>query len=92
MHPSTIRRIQLVKQILAEKYEPGRQDRNKSWVLRTEIKPLLGISRRTFSRYINTPDKLLQTSPSASVDVRQLSLFDDYPEEFWSSKSTTEQV
>ncbi len=92
MHPSTIRRIQLVKQILAEKYEPGRQDRNKSWVLRTEIKPLLGISRRTFSRYINTPEELLHTSPSASDGVRQLSLFDDYPEEFWSSKSTTEQV
>lgn len=92
MHPSTIRRIQLVKQILAEKYEPGRQDRNKSWVLRTEIRPLLGISRRTFSRYINTPEELLHTSPSVSDGARQLSLFDDYPEEFWSSKSTTEQV
>lgn len=92
MHRSTIRRIQLVKQILAEKYEPGRQDRNKSWVLRTEIAPLLGISRRTFSRYINTPDKLLHTSPSATDDTRQLSLFDDYPEEFRLSKSTTEQV
>lgn len=55
MFESTALRIMAVKRIVAERYEPGRQDRNKGWVLRTAVAPLLGISRRTFSRYLSTP-------------------------------------
>lgn len=57
MHRSTAARIAEVKRIVAEKYEPGRQDRNKGWVLRTAVAPLMGISRRTFSRYLSTPQQ-----------------------------------
>lgn len=54
-HASTLKRIALVRQIVAESYEPGRQDRNKTWVWRTRVRPLLGISLRTFSRYLGSP-------------------------------------
>lgn len=56
MNTSTALRIRMVKKMVADLYEPGRQDRNKQWVLRTAVAPLLGISRRTFTRYLHTPD------------------------------------
>lgn len=69
-HASTLKRIALVRQIVAESYEPGRQDRNKTWVWRTRVRPLLGISLRTFSRYLGAP--AADPPPGAG---RQLSLF-----------------
>lgn len=75
MNVSTARRIQQAKQLLHDHYEPGRQDRNKSWVLRTRIEPLMGISRRTFSRYINTPDEEVSRAMQPKEDPRQLTLF-----------------
>lgn len=55
MRKSTEKRIAFVQHILATYYEPERQDRNKAWVWRTKVEPILGISLRTFTRYINTP-------------------------------------
>ncbi|MCR5697853.1 MAG: hypothetical protein K6G73_12845 [Marinilabiliaceae bacterium] len=78
MNRSTACRIRICKSVLADKYEEGRQDRNKGWVLRTAIAPMLGISRRTFSRYINTPDEKVDEVLCAKNDARQLSLFPDY--------------
>ena len=75
MFSSTARRIQVAKSILADRYEPGRQDRNKAWVYRTEVEQLLGISRRTFSRYINTPEKTVADALRPKDEGRQLSLF-----------------
>lgn len=79
MNASTARRILIVKSLLRDRYEPGRQDRNKSHVFRTEVWPLLGISRRTFSRYINTSDEDVRDALRPKVDARQLSLFPDFP-------------
>lgn len=62
MYKSTALRIQAVKRIVAERYEPGRQDRNKGWVLRTAVAPLLGISRRTYSRYLSTPASVVEAA------------------------------
>lgn len=64
MNSSTIRRVQIVQGIVRDYYEPGRQDRNKHWVWRTQVRPLLGISLRTFSRYINlTPEEMRPHKP-----------------------------
>ena len=60
MRRSTIKRAEIVRGIVADYYQPGRHDRNKHWVWRTQVYPLLGISLRTFSKYINLrPDELL---------------------------------
>ena len=51
-HISTKLSAETVKDIVKQKYEPGRQDRCKEWVYRTIIKKQTGISRRTFFRYL----------------------------------------
>lgn len=75
MNRSTALRIAAVKALMRNHYEPGRQDRNKSWVWRVTVSPSLGISRRTFSRYVNTPDEDVKKALSPRTDPRQLSLF-----------------
>lgn len=77
MNTSTARRIQIVKSLMRDRYEPGRQDRNKTFVFRTEVFPLLGISKRTFSRYINTTDDSVKDALRPKDDPRQGSLFPD---------------
>lgn len=49
---STTKKAKLVRQIVAEHYEQGRQDRCMRWVYLTKVRPLLGISERTFYRYM----------------------------------------
>ena len=53
MYDSTKKRIEMIRAIVDEYYEPGRQGRCKSWVWRTVIYPRFGISRRTFFRYLS---------------------------------------
>ena len=78
MNTSTALRIRMVKRIVEQRYEPGRQDRNKQWVLRTVVAPLLGISRRTFTRYLHTPDSEVERALGSGREDRQLSLFPDF--------------
>ena len=78
MNTSPARRIQIVKSLMRDRYEPGRQDRNKTFVFRTEVFPLLGISKRTFSRYINTSDEDVSKAMRPKEDPRQGSLFPDF--------------
>lgn len=56
MYKSTVKKAQIVRGILSEYYEEGRQDRCKLWVYRNKVAPVLGISERTFFRYLNTPE------------------------------------
>lgn len=72
MYASTEKRILQVRAILREHYEPGRQDRSKQWVWRCYVKPLTGISRATFFRYLTADISPRNQSPQP----RQLSLFE----------------
>lgn len=56
VYKSTVKKAQIVRGILSEYYEEGRQDRCKLWVYRNKVAPVLGISERTFFRYLNTPE------------------------------------
>lgn len=56
MYKSTVKKAQIVRSILSDYYEEGRQDRCKLWVYRNKVVPVLGISERTFFRYLNTPE------------------------------------
>lgn len=69
MHRSTAVKIEQVKSILAKWYEAGRQDRNKGWVFRTHIAPVLGISRRTFSRWVNADETEVRRAMSGGRPV-----------------------
>ena len=53
MHKSTYKKAQIVRLIVSEWYEPERQDRCKEWVYRNKVRPALGISQRTFWRYLD---------------------------------------
>jgi len=68
-HISTKLSAETVKDIVKQKYEPGRQDRCKEWVYRTIIKKQTGISRRTFFRYLK------EESDEIKEDPNQLKLF-----------------
>ena len=52
-HNSTKLSADRVKDIIREKYDPERRDKCKLAVYRIKIKPLTGISERTFWRYLN---------------------------------------
>ncbi len=69
-HESRTKQAELVKALVKENYEPGRQDRCKSWVYRNIIKPRIGISEKTFWRYLGVKP---QQKPE---DKNQLNLFD----------------
>ena len=52
MHRNTIRRAQMVRDIVEEHYQPERHDRCKLWVYRNMIQKVYPISVRTFRRYM----------------------------------------
>lgn len=54
MNGSTRNRINEVKKLVEQHYEPGRQDRCKRWVYKHIVKPATNISERTFYRYLNS--------------------------------------
>jgi hypothetical protein len=62
-----------VKELLRADYEPGRQDKCKLAVFRNKIKPLTGISQRTFWRYMQ---EIEDEHGKAAEDPNQLKLFD----------------
>lgn len=57
MYKSTAKKAQIIRRILLEHYEPGRQDRCKLWVYRNKIRPVLGISERTFFRMLRLQEE-----------------------------------
>jgi len=68
-HKSTIARALEIQRIVSEHYEPGRQDRCKSWIYRNIVKKQYAICERTFFDY-------LSIHPDAEPDdKRQLKLF-----------------
>lgn len=71
IHESKSKSAERVQAILSQNYEPGRQDRCKSWVYRNMIKPNMGISEKTFWRYLSAKP------PKRTDDPNQLKLFDD---------------
>lgn len=70
MFKSTIKKAEMVRSIVDQFYEEGRQDRCKLWVYRNKVRPLLGIAERTFFRYLD------EKHDKPADDGRQLSLFD----------------
>ena len=53
MNRSTEKRMQEVKRIVETYYEAGSLDRCKLWVFRNYVRPHMGISERTFFRYLS---------------------------------------
>lgn len=73
MFKSTLLRKQHIERLIQEYYEPGRQDRCKRWVYLHYVLKELGISERTFYRYLGEYEKRLQNIPPPKVI--QLELF-----------------
>ena len=71
-HKSTRMSAERVKALLRADYEPGRQDKCKLAIFRNKIKPLTGISERTFWRYMQE----IEDEQPQIEDKRQLKLFD----------------
>jgi hypothetical protein len=69
---NAIRRALDVQRLLAEHYEPGRQDRCKLWVFRNFVNPLYHISEGTFFRYL----KVEENPEENKENDGQLKLFD----------------
>ena len=70
MYKSTAKKAQIIHKILNEHYEPERQDRCKLWVYRNKIRPVLGISERTFFRMLS----LMEDKPNTTYN--EPTLFD----------------
>lgn len=71
-HISTKLSADRVKAIIREHYDPERRDRCKLAIYRHKIKPLTGISERTFWRYLNEIELEAGIVPD---DPNQLELF-----------------
>ena len=72
-HLSTKISAERVKEIIRENYDPEIRAKCKLSVYRYKIKPLTGISERTFWRYLNE----IELEAGAVVeDPNQLKLFD----------------
>ena len=72
-HISTGIRADKVKTIIREFYRPERRDKCKLEIYRHKIKPLTGISERTFWRYLNE----IELEDGTKVeDPNQLRLFE----------------
>jgi len=72
-HKSTHLSAERVKGMLRADYEPGRQDRCKLAIYRNKIKPVTGISERTFWRYMN---EIEAENEKPEDDPNQLKLFE----------------
>ncbi len=71
-HISTKMSADRVKATIREFYEPDRRDRCKLEIYRHKIKPITGISERTFWRYLN---EIEVEDNGQEDDPRQLKLF-----------------
>lgn len=63
MFKSTQKRAEQIMRLLAEYYEPGRQDRCKRWVYLHHVLHTLGISERTFYRYLGEYSRRQPNAP-----------------------------
>ena len=72
-HLSTRLSADRVKAMIRADCEPGRQDKCKLAVYRNKIKPVTGISERTFWRYMN---EIEAENGQPVEDPNQLKLFD----------------
>ena len=70
-HISTKLSAEKVKEIIRENYDSERRDRCKLAIYRNKIKPLTGISERTFWRYLNE----IEAEAILPGDPNQLKLF-----------------
>ena len=70
-HRNTLKRIDLVCQIVREHYEPGRRDRCYKEVWRRDVYPVYPMCYRTFLNYIGV--NVSQERQRAAA--RQLTLF-----------------
>ena len=70
-HISTKLSADKVKAIIREHYDSERRDRCKLAIYRIKIKPLTGISERTFWRYLNE----IELESKLPDDPNQLKLF-----------------
>lgn len=71
MNDNTLKKAQKVQQLVAEYYEPGRQDRCKRWVWTYKVYPIYPMSERTFYRYLAMP----KAQEALKNDTNQLKLF-----------------
>jgi len=49
---STLKQAEKVREIVDQWYEPGRHDRCYNWVFVHKIRPVFGISKSTYKRYL----------------------------------------
>jgi hypothetical protein len=70
-HISTKLSADRIKEIIREFHEPDRRDRCKLAIYRNKIKPVTGISERTFWRYLNE----IEIEKPKLEDPNQLKLF-----------------
>ena len=66
MNDNVKRRSEIVRRLVEDNYEPGRQDRCKSWVYRHIVRKSYPMSERTFWRYLK------EDNDSKQVDSRQM--------------------
>ena len=66
MNDNVKRRSEIVRQLVADNYEVGRQDRCKRWVYRHIVRKSYPMSERTFWRYLR------ENNDSKQVDPRQM--------------------
>ncbi len=72
MHANVIKKAKIVQDIVAEWYQPERQDRCKLWIYRHKVNPIYPMSQRTFFAYLTIDTS--EIMPKIE-DKRQLSLF-----------------
>lgn len=65
-----LKRIEIVKRLVDESYEPGNQQKCKLQVYRRNVMPVCPISERTFWRYLNAD--VNKKNKGKTVDPRLL--------------------
>jgi hypothetical protein len=72
---NTIRRAEIVRDLTARHYEPGRQDRCKLWVYRNVVSKQYPMSASTFFRYLSA-EKDVDETKEDPAGLKQLKLFE----------------
>ncbi len=73
MNDNAKKRAEIVRRLVADNYEAGRQDRCKSWVYRNIVRKAYPMSERTFWRYLK------EDNDNKRMDPRQI--FIDFGED-----------
>ncbi|MBK9292583.1 MAG: hypothetical protein IPM52_13305 [Bacteroidetes bacterium] len=71
---NTMRKARLIRQMVDEHYEPGRQDRNRKWVYRNIVVKIYPMSLTTFWRYMRLTRNEADLTDKAN-NAGQLRLF-----------------